>query len=130
MGLRIQKTVPDVGADLPVLDDERYILAFLYEASWQLTCLLSGFDTSLMGSINALPNYTRYYNLPESGSVSTGIVFAIFQVCTQAQEERMVLTVKDWPNGWGSLHLGSRLAWTAISHLHWRHRRLCWDNCY
>lgn len=26
--------------------------------------LASGFDTSLMGSINALPNYTRYYNLP------------------------------------------------------------------
>lgn len=33
-----------------------------------------------MGSINALPNYTQYYNLPADGNVSTGIVFAIFQV--------------------------------------------------
>lgn len=40
----------------------------------------SGYDTSLMGSINALPNYTEYYNLPTKGSVSTGIVFSIFQV--------------------------------------------------
>lgn len=44
----------------------------------------SGYDGSLMGSINALPNYTKYYNLPEGGSVSTGIVFAIYQVCTLA----------------------------------------------
>lgn len=33
-----------------------------------------------MGSINALPNYTSYFNLPENGNASTGIVFAIFQV--------------------------------------------------
>lgn len=33
-----------------------------------------------MGSINALPNYTAYFNLPENGNASTGIVFAIFQV--------------------------------------------------
>lgn len=39
-----------------------------------------GYDTSLMGSINALPNYTGYYNLPKEGSVDTGIVFSIFQV--------------------------------------------------
>lgn len=40
----------------------------------------SGFDGSLMGSINALPNYTKYYNLPTTGTASTGIIFAIFQV--------------------------------------------------
>lgn len=33
-----------------------------------------------MGSINALPNYIRYFGLPENGNASTGIVFAIFQV--------------------------------------------------
>ena len=33
-----------------------------------------------MGSINALPNYLNYYNLPENGASSTGIVFAIFNV--------------------------------------------------
>lgn len=39
-----------------------------------------GFDSSLMGSINALPNYAEYFGLPEHGNASTGIVFAIFQV--------------------------------------------------
>ena len=33
-----------------------------------------------MGSINAVPNYLKYYNLPENGASSTGIIFAIFQV--------------------------------------------------
>lgn len=32
-----------------------------------------------MGSINALPSYTNYFDLPSSGNASTGIVFAIFQ---------------------------------------------------
>lgn len=34
-----------------------------------------------MGSINALPNYTSYFGLPETGNASTGLVFSIFQVC-------------------------------------------------
>jgi hypothetical protein len=33
-----------------------------------------------MGSINAVPNYIKYYGLPDKGTASTGIVFAIFQV--------------------------------------------------
>lgn len=33
-----------------------------------------------MGSINALPNYTKYYDLPNTGTASTGIIFAIFQI--------------------------------------------------
>lgn len=33
-----------------------------------------------MGSINAVPSYTAYYNLPSEGNSGTGIVFAIFQV--------------------------------------------------
>jgi hypothetical protein len=32
-----------------------------------------------MGSINALPSYTSYFELPEEGNASTGIVFSIFQ---------------------------------------------------
>lgn len=39
-----------------------------------------GYDGSLMGSINALPNYLNYYNVPENDQSGTGIVFAIFQV--------------------------------------------------
>jgi len=45
-----------------------------------LCSTMNGFDSSLMGSINTLPNYTEYFNLPASGNASTGIVFAIFQV--------------------------------------------------
>ena len=33
-----------------------------------------------MGSINAMPAYVDYYNLPPEGNSGTGIVFAIFQV--------------------------------------------------
>src|SRR4051794_26885868 len=33
-----------------------------------------------MGSINVLPNYTRYYHLPSKGTASTGIIFAIYQI--------------------------------------------------
>jgi hypothetical protein len=33
-----------------------------------------------MSSIDALPNYTKYYGLSIKGSASTGIIFAIFAV--------------------------------------------------
>lgn len=45
-----------------------------------LNSTMSGFDGSLMGSINVLDNYTSYYNLPTKGTASTGIVFSIFQI--------------------------------------------------
>ncbi|KAF2472596.1 sugar transporter [Lindgomyces ingoldianus] len=45
-----------------------------------LNSTMSGFDSSLMGSINVLENYTNYYNLPSKGTTSTGIVFSIFQI--------------------------------------------------
>ncbi|OGM43430.1 sugar transporter [Aspergillus bombycis] len=55
-----------------------------------LCSTMNGYDTSLMGSINALPNYTEYYNLPNKGSVSTGIVFSIFQIGQMAAEKLSV----------------------------------------
>ncbi|KAI1214440.1 general substrate transporter [Annulohypoxylon truncatum] len=57
-----------------------YIRLYLLAGSLFLCSTFNGFDTSLMGSINALPNYTEYFGLPASGNASTGIVFAIFQV--------------------------------------------------
>ncbi|GAM37551.1 hypothetical protein TCE0_024r07563 [Talaromyces pinophilus] len=39
----------------------------------------TGYDGSLMGSINSLPEYLDYYN-QEQSSASTGLVFSIFQV--------------------------------------------------
>ncbi|KAE8145302.1 general substrate transporter [Aspergillus avenaceus] len=57
-----------------------YIQLYLMSSLVFLCSTMNGYDTSLMGSINALPNYTEYYNLPKDGSVSTGIVFSIFQI--------------------------------------------------
>jgi MFS family permease len=52
-----------------------YMLRFVI-----LTDILAGYDGSLMGSINAVPSYTAYYNLPPEGNSGTGLVFAIFQI--------------------------------------------------
>jgi len=45
-----------------------------------LCSTMNGYDGSLMGSINAVKEYQDYYNLPENGAASTGVVFAIFQI--------------------------------------------------
>ncbi|KAF2757649.1 general substrate transporter [Pseudovirgaria hyperparasitica] len=45
-----------------------------------LCSTMNGYDGSLMGSINAIPNYTSYYNLPPEGNSGTGLVFAIFNI--------------------------------------------------
>ncbi|KAI1825747.1 general substrate transporter [Xylaria intraflava] len=57
-----------------------YIRLYFLALTIFLCSTMSGFDSSLMGSINALPNYTTYFHLPASGNAATGIVFAIFQV--------------------------------------------------
>lgn len=41
---------------------------------------MNGYDGSLMGSINAIPEYQKYYGLSENGAASTGIIFSIFQI--------------------------------------------------
>ncbi|TQN74274.1 Cytochrome b2, partial [Colletotrichum shisoi] len=38
-----------------------------------------GYNSALLGSINALPNYAEYFGLPANGNASTGIVFASFE---------------------------------------------------
>lgn len=58
-----------------------YIRLYALVAVVLLCSTMNGFDSSLMGSINTLPNYIDYFGLPASGNASTGIVFAIFQVC-------------------------------------------------
>jgi MFS family permease len=47
-----------------------------------------------MGSINVLPNYTNYYGLPQTGTASTGIVFAIFQIGQMCAA--LFVWVADW----------------------------------
>ncbi|KAI8960655.1 general substrate transporter [Daldinia sp. FL1419] len=57
-----------------------YIKLYFLAGMIFLCSTMNGFDSSLMSSINALPNYTKYFGLPVKGNASTGIVFAIFQV--------------------------------------------------
>jgi len=45
-----------------------------------LCSTMNGYDGSLMGSINSIPNYLNYYNVSENEQAGTGIVFAIFQI--------------------------------------------------
>ncbi|KAM0496875.1 hypothetical protein ACHAP8_007103 [Fusarium lateritium] len=45
-----------------------------------LCSTMNGYDGSLMGSINVIPEYQNYYGLGTSGSTSTGLVFSIFQI--------------------------------------------------
>lgn len=47
-----------------------------------------------MSSINALPNYVEYYDLPSKGAASTGIVFAIWQI------GQMVGSLFTWISDW------------------------------
>jgi MFS family permease len=39
-----------------------------------------GYDGSLMGSINVLPEYQAYYNISANEGATTGLVFSIFQI--------------------------------------------------
>lgn len=57
-----------------------YLKMYLFCSLIYLCSTMNGFDGSLMGSINALSNYTNYYGLPSTGNSATGIVFAIFFV--------------------------------------------------
>ncbi|KAK2812230.1 hypothetical protein FQN50_001588 [Emmonsiellopsis sp. PD_5] len=57
-----------------------YLRMYLCCALVFLSSTMNGLDGSLMGSINTLPNYVKYYDLPPTGNAGTGIVFAIFNV--------------------------------------------------
>ncbi|KAK8054355.1 hypothetical protein PG996_013656 [Apiospora saccharicola] len=59
-----------------------------------LNSTMSGFDGSLMGSINVLDNFTNYYGLAQNGAASTGIIFAIFQVGQMCAA--LFVWVADW----------------------------------
>jgi MFS family permease len=51
----------------------RYLLLTLW-------CCTAGYDGSLMGSINVIPEYQDYYGLGDKGASTTGIVFSIWQI--------------------------------------------------
>ncbi|KAL7623753.1 hypothetical protein AAE478_005306 [Parahypoxylon ruwenzoriense] len=91
-----------------------YIKLYLLAGMIFLCSTMNGFDSSLMGSINALPNYTEYFGLPSNGNASTGIVFAIFQISPAAYRGTIAGAYNTFYN------VGSILATSAVyaCHLH------------
>ncbi|KAK8015399.1 hypothetical protein PG990_008695 [Apiospora arundinis] len=71
-----------------------HIQLYLLATICFLNSTMSGFDGSLMGSINVLDNFTSYYGLAKDGAASTGIVFAIFQVGQMCAA--LFVWVADW----------------------------------
>lgn len=53
-----------------------------------------GYDGSLMGSINIMPEYQDYYHLGPNGSAGTGLVFSIFNI------GQMIGALFTWCNDW------------------------------
>ncbi|KAK7447905.1 lactose permease [Colletotrichum acutatum] len=66
-----------------------YIRLYLLATVLFFCSTMNGYDSALLGSINALPNYTEYFGLPSKGNASTGIVFAIFQVHSDGKDCRV-----------------------------------------
>ncbi|PGH00994.1 hypothetical protein AJ79_08058 [Helicocarpus griseus UAMH5409] len=71
-----------------------YLRMYLFCALIFLTSTMNGLDGSLMGTINTLPNYVKYYGLPPTGNAGTGIVFAIFNVGQMAGA--VFIWIADW----------------------------------
>ncbi|RGP80680.1 lactose permease [Fusarium longipes] len=74
----IATTLENVGAPSPW--GKGHIKLYMACALIYLCSTMTGYDGSLMGSINVLPEYHQYYGLGDTGSTSTGLVFSIFQI--------------------------------------------------
>ncbi|KAI9753774.1 MAG: hypothetical protein M4579_005008 [Chaenotheca gracillima] len=83
-----------IGLNKPNPWGRGYLQLYLCCAAIYLCSTMNGYDGSLMGSINALPEYQKYYGLPENGASSTGIVFAIFNVGQMTGA--LFIWVADW----------------------------------
>lgn len=78
-----------------LLYNERYVRnSGHYPGYILIACSILGYDGSLMGSINVMPEYLSYYNLGTKGSASTGLVFSIFQI------GQMIGALFAWTNDW------------------------------
>lgn len=52
----------------------------MFFAQRKIISNVSGYDGSLMGSINVLREYQDYYNIDQNQASTTGLVFSIFQI--------------------------------------------------
>ncbi|KAF4446656.1 hypothetical protein F53441_9697 [Fusarium austroafricanum] len=66
--------------DAPSLWGRGHLQLYLACAIIYICSTMNGYDGSLLGSLNPLPEYQQYYGLGEGGSASTGLVFSIFQI--------------------------------------------------
>lgn len=69
-----------------------------------LCSTMNGYDGSLMGSINSVPSYLKYFNLPQNGAASTGIIFSIFQIGQMAGA--LFIWLADWRGRRLSIFIG------------------------
>ena len=83
-----------IGENKPNPWGKGYISLYCYCLVLYLCSTMNGYDGSLMGSINSIPRYLHYYNLPLNGSSATGIIFAIFQVGQMAGA--FFVWIADW----------------------------------
>lgn len=74
----IANTLDSVGAPSPW--GKGHIKLYMACALIYLCSTMNGYDGSLMGSLNVLPEYQEYYQLGDGGSTATGLVFSIFQI--------------------------------------------------
>jgi MFS family permease len=70
-----------------------------------LCSTMNGYDGSLMGSINSVPSYLKYFNLPQNGAASTGIIFSIYQIGQMAGA--LFIWVADWRGRRLSIFIGT-----------------------
>jgi len=69
-----------LGPNKPATWGRGHVQLYAMCALVYLCSTMNGYDGSLMGSINSIPEYTHYYGIAEDGSASTGIIFSIFQI--------------------------------------------------
>lgn len=70
-----------------------------------LCSTMNGYDGSLMGSINSVPSYLKYFDLPQNGAASTGIIFSIFQIGQMAGA--LFIWLADWRGRRLSIFIGT-----------------------
>ncbi|KAG9252925.1 general substrate transporter [Emericellopsis atlantica] len=70
----------DTAGERPATFGRGHIKLYFFCLIIYFCSTMKGYDGSLMGSINVLPEYQDYYNVSQNQSSTTGLVFSIFQI--------------------------------------------------
>lgn len=74
---------------------------------------MNGYDGSLMGSINVLPEYQEYFNISANEGATTGLVFSIFQI-GQMIGALFVWMIDLWGRKWTMICSAAMIVASAI----------------